>query len=257
MALTVLSRCGLRVAAASHTMLPLGSSSPPVRAVVSSSIWRSYAGGSIPSQSQLPLQCSFGMRKLRTHAAAKFVAPTALIKTRVIHSHPHSDPHSHQRLGIRMFHGSSNRHVFSSSTIPRRNTFRGRGKSGSGIPTPPAVWLPFTSISGRRTTVPATKSPQLSSRTRGQANCAIAAENGHLGGESNLSKHIAPTDDADMGDRNVLPDDFKPGHYDLVLTDLDFKNWAYNGSVTYAFSPYCLPPLLTHTMKVCSTHHHR
>ncbi|CAN8103915.1 unnamed protein product [Discula destructiva] len=37
-----------------------------------------------------------------------------------------------------------------------------------------------------------------------------------------------------MDDRNVLPAHFKAGHYDLVLTDLDFNNWTYNGSVSIA-----------------------
>lgn len=39
-----------------------------------------------------------------------------------------------------------------------------------------------------------------------------------------------------MADRNVLPDQFKPVNYDLVLKDLDFEKWSYNGSVTYEVS---------------------
>jgi len=34
-----------------------------------------------------------------------------------------------------------------------------------------------------------------------------------------------------MTDRDILPDTFKPAHYDLVITDLDFNNWSYKGSV--------------------------
>ncbi|KAH8885332.1 hypothetical protein GQ53DRAFT_365934 [Thozetella sp. PMI_491] len=35
-----------------------------------------------------------------------------------------------------------------------------------------------------------------------------------------------------MADRDILPDNFKPVHYDLVLTDLDFDSWSYKGTVT-------------------------
>ncbi|KAL2150396.1 hypothetical protein VTH82DRAFT_6959 [Thermothelomyces myriococcoides] len=34
-----------------------------------------------------------------------------------------------------------------------------------------------------------------------------------------------------MTDRDILPDTFKPVHYDLLITDLDFSNWSYRGSV--------------------------
>jgi aminopeptidase N len=34
-----------------------------------------------------------------------------------------------------------------------------------------------------------------------------------------------------MADRDILPDNFKPAHYDLVIKDLDFKTWTYNGTV--------------------------
>ncbi|KAK0648335.1 peptidase family M1-domain-containing protein [Cercophora newfieldiana] len=34
-----------------------------------------------------------------------------------------------------------------------------------------------------------------------------------------------------MADRDILPDHFKPVHYDLVIKDLDFKTWTYNGTV--------------------------
>ncbi|KAK4208605.1 putative aminopeptidase [Rhypophila decipiens] len=34
-----------------------------------------------------------------------------------------------------------------------------------------------------------------------------------------------------MSDRDILPDDFKPRHYDLVITDLDFAKWSYKGTV--------------------------
>lgn len=35
-----------------------------------------------------------------------------------------------------------------------------------------------------------------------------------------------------MADRDILPDTFKPFHYDLVIKDLNFAAWTYNGSVT-------------------------
>ncbi|KAK3689171.1 peptidase family M1-domain-containing protein [Podospora appendiculata] len=35
-----------------------------------------------------------------------------------------------------------------------------------------------------------------------------------------------------MADRDILPGAFRPRHYDLVITDLDFKNWTYKGTVT-------------------------
>lgn len=34
-----------------------------------------------------------------------------------------------------------------------------------------------------------------------------------------------------MTDRDILPDTFKPAHYDLAIKDIDFKNWSYKGSV--------------------------
>lgn len=39
-----------------------------------------------------------------------------------------------------------------------------------------------------------------------------------------------------MTDREVLPDNVKPTHYDLTLTELEFKTWTYKGTVV------CVPP---------------
>lgn len=36
-----------------------------------------------------------------------------------------------------------------------------------------------------------------------------------------------------MADREILPDSVKPTHYKVSLRDLDFKNWTYQGTVTY------------------------
>ncbi|KAL2891232.1 Aminopeptidase 2, mitochondrial [Ceratocystis lukuohia] len=35
-----------------------------------------------------------------------------------------------------------------------------------------------------------------------------------------------------MADRDILPEAFKPSHYNLSLYDLEFKNWTYNGTVS-------------------------
>lgn len=103
----------------------------------------------------------------------------------------------------------------------------------------PVVTFPF---SGRPTTARA-RAPQHLSNTgaRGHATCALATDDGHSGGNSStldtFTSNTTATTSANMADRNVLPDYFKPAHYDLVLTDLDFKNWSYNGSVTYEQLP--------------------
>lgn len=56
-----------------------------------------------------------------------------------------------------------------------------------------------------------------------------------------------------MGDRDLLPDSFKAGHYDLKLTNLDFKDWSYNGSVTYDILPLVAPPPAAHELCLCSS----
>jgi hypothetical protein len=53
-----------------------------------------------------------------------------------------------------------------------------------------------------------------------------------------------------MGDRDLLPDNFKAGHYDLKLTNLDFKDWSYNGSVTYAILPLTWPARRAHELSL-------
>jgi hypothetical protein len=34
-----------------------------------------------------------------------------------------------------------------------------------------------------------------------------------------------------MADRDILPSDFKPSHYDLTIKDLNFNDWSYKGLV--------------------------
>jgi hypothetical protein len=36
-----------------------------------------------------------------------------------------------------------------------------------------------------------------------------------------------------MTDREILPDNVKPIHYNVSLRDLEFKDWTYQGTVTY------------------------
>lgn len=62
---------------------------------------------------------------------------------------------------------------------------------------------------------------------------------------------------ADMSDRDILPDHFKPVHYDLVLKDLDFSNWTYTGTVTSVpllCSPHPLANTSQHPRKGCQAH---
>jgi hypothetical protein len=40
-----------------------------------------------------------------------------------------------------------------------------------------------------------------------------------------------PQNPAKMTDREILPDYFKPVHYDLEISELDFANWTYKGRV--------------------------
>lgn len=85
--------------------------------------------------------------------------------------------------------------------------------------------------------------------TRGHATCALAAEE-HLG---SISTTHNTTNTFDMGDRDLLPDNFKAGHYDLKLTNLDFKDWSYNGSVTYAILPLVAGPPAAYELSLCSS----
>lgn len=56
-----------------------------------------------------------------------------------------------------------------------------------------------------------------------------------------LHDTINANNNSNMADRNILPDHFKVHHYGIVLTDLDFAKWIYNGSVTYAQLPLVAP----------------
>lgn len=98
-----------------------------------------------------------------------------------------------------------------------------------------------TALSCGRPQIRASAPPPLApiSPARGHATCALATGDERVGSSPLLS--TKPSTDAKMGDRNILPDHFKASHYDLVLTDLDLKNWTYNGVVTYEDYPSSLP----------------
>jgi hypothetical protein len=46
-----------------------------------------------------------------------------------------------------------------------------------------------------------------------------------------FSSTPSPSPDEKMADRDILPDHFKPGHYDLTISNLDFPAWEYKGKV--------------------------
>ena len=78
----------------------------------------------------------------------------------------------------------------------------------------------------------------LSSRLR-FLRLAAAATPAPLSPRRNYS-HVFAAARAAMADRDILPDNFKPVHYDLAIKDLDFEKWIYNGSVRSArFSLEC------------------
>lgn len=134
-----------------------------------------------------------------------------------------SCPGVHAQAGIRLFHNLNS----PASTL----SWRHPGRSGllltKQLPLAPASW-----------SRPRRAPHFTATSTRGHATCALAAED-HLG---SISITHNTTNTFEMGDRDLLPDSFKAGHYDLKLTNLDFKDWSYNGSVTYAILPLVAPP---------------
>lgn len=178
--------------------------------------------------------CHNGMRKLLVSRAAcrataeAFARPTLTAGTGALTPAKPNKPQpavpiAYRLLGARQFRSAS------AATSCRDN-------NNATLTPLSGVTFPF---GGWPTTARAPHQLATSFRTgaRGHATCALATDGGHSGG--NISTHDiftcnnSATTSANMADRNVLPDYFKPAHYDLVLTDLDFKNWAYNGSVTY------------------------
>lgn len=131
-----------------------------------------------------------------------------------------SRPGAHAQAGIRLFHNLNS----PASTL----SWRHPGRSGltKQLPLAPASW-----------SRPRRAPHFTATSTRGHATCALAAED-HLG---SISTTHNTTNTFEMGDRDLLPDSFKAAHYDLKLTNLDFKDWSYNGSVTYAILPLVAP----------------
>ncbi|KAK3400603.1 peptidase family M1-domain-containing protein [Sordaria brevicollis] len=50
-------------------------------------------------------------------------------------------------------------------------------------------------------------------------------------GSRYCSAHARAKRRENMTDRDILPDNFKPTHYDLEIRDLDFSSWSYKGTV--------------------------
>ncbi|KAL0467868.1 aminopeptidase [Neurospora intermedia] len=50
-------------------------------------------------------------------------------------------------------------------------------------------------------------------------------------GSRYCSAHARAKRRENMTDRDILPDNFKPIHYDLEIRDLDFTSWSYKGTV--------------------------
>lgn len=114
-------------------------------------------------------------------------------------------------LGIRLFHNERFAGPWLAHRAPRENNS--------------AALLVNLITAHRATRTPPSRFTALSSLTRGHATASNRSRAG------SLSTHT--TANAIMADRNILPDHFKVIHYDIVLTDLDFKNWTYDGTVTY------------------------
>ncbi len=70
--------------------------------------------------------------------------------------------------------------------------------------------------------------PQAASREARPVNLLFLRACSH---EALQSRSATASYPANMADRDILPDYFKPAHYDLVIKDLDFKNWSYTGTV--------------------------
>lgn len=124
-----------------------------------------------------------------------------------------------QQLGIRLFHDKT------------LSSYHGSALTLTLACSSPRLAQPYrcSGLPPHSTSIP----------TRTHATCALAAE-GHLGSfptTHNIDNTANTANTANMGDRDLLPDTFKAGHYDLKITNLDFKDWSYNGSVTYGTLP--------------------
>lgn len=223
-----LPRCLPRIVAANQKTrtLPLSPSSLlslPASVALSSGV----RGTSAPSHSQihhcsnqLPQLDELGVRKRQLlNPRPTAFQPTAFVKNSQLPS-----PAVACRLGIRLLHPG----------LTRQHSWLAHDRATGSCGENSSVALTPATASGFRGRPPA---PLYSTSisARGHATRAtIAATAACLGDGRTRPTHTATTSDAIMGDRNILPGHFRPSHYDLVLTDLEFKNWTYNGSVTYA-----------------------
>lgn len=114
----------------------------------------------------------------------------------------------------------------------------------------PRSWTALTTVTTSRTTPsttrfysPSSPSPRRPTRPSPAATAFSLASPRHCSYQARRAKAARA---ADMSDRDILPDHFKPVHYDLVLKDLDFSTWTYTGTVT-SVPLLCCPCSLANT----------
>lgn len=133
------------------------------------------------------------------------------------------------------------RRCFSSTPVPSSTAACGLSSCRStGIST----WVPQPQPQGQglgQSSSPrrAPRSGPTPAGTRGYSSSAGNNNGGPRQPPHDTTDTTSPTNSdattsVKMADRNILPDHVKVEHYDIVLTDLDFEKWTYNGSVTYA-----------------------
>lgn len=97
----------------------------------------------------------------------------------------------------------------------------------------------FHSISSSSSSVPSSSSPRTSTRStttrhRPKLQTSAVPPPFLVLGSRYCSAHARAKRRENMTDRDILPDNFKPTHYDLEIRDLDFASWSYKGTVRYA-----------------------
>ncbi|TLS25061.1 hypothetical protein PpBr36_07516 [Pyricularia pennisetigena] len=97
---------------------------------------------------------------------------------------------------------------------------RGYSNSNNTSPVTKRFYSSYTCSNSRRPNFCAASSsqPRVSSALCHKRNCTSLTPNSAI---------LA----VNMSARDILPDNFRPVNYDLKLTDLDFDNWSYNGTV--------------------------
>lgn len=83
---------------------------------------------------------------------------------------------------------------------------------------------------------PSQPQPTSAAGTRGHSTSSYAQAAEAIHNTTNTTNTntttSAITANSNMADRNILPDHIKVEHYDVVLTNLNFDEWTYSGSVT-------------------------